>query len=163
MSDTSAGVGPFSVKLVGAHHFAFPFCGVEGNPALMNFPDSPEGRRLVAAVPLGHRALVYLMHPVMRFGAAIEYIKWDDAIEDVLKEGQRAAVAQGAVAMLEALNPRFAKLWRCIRILALIDDPRNALTPDFDFHEGDVMPEISEQEYREWYDAIPWTWTAEGL
>src|SRR5687767_9315572 len=109
MSDTSASEGMFGVKLVGPTHRAFPFCGRDGKPALMNFPDSPVGRRIAAEIPIGHKSLVYLMHPVQRFWAAIEYIKWDANVEDVLEEGRRAAVAQDAVIMMKAVNSKFAK------------------------------------------------------
>src|SRR4051812_19934674 len=95
MSDTSVSVGMFGVKLVGAIHRAFEFFGRGGKPALMNFPDSPAGRRLAAAIPIGHKSLVYLMHPVQRFWTAIEYIKWDATVEDVLEDGRRPRPRKG--------------------------------------------------------------------
>jgi hypothetical protein len=101
------------------------------------------------------------MHPVKRFWTAVEYIKWNPKIEDVLEEGMQAAVAQNAVAMMEALNSKFAKLWRCIRVLALINDPTQAPTPDFGFQEGDIMFDIGQQEYADMFHAIPWSWTDE--
>src|SRR3954462_3805226 len=70
-------IGMFGIKLVGAIQPEFPFFGREGKPPLMNFPNSPEGRHVATAIPIGHRSLVYLMHPVKRFWAAIEYVKWD--------------------------------------------------------------------------------------
>jgi hypothetical protein len=152
----------FGIKLVGHIHPAFPFFGRDGKPTLMNFPDSPEGRRIAAGIPIGHRSLVYLMHPIKRFWAAIEYIKWDCNVEDVLEEGTRAAVAQNAVAMIEVINSRFAKIWRCVRVLAWIDDPRNAPTPDFGFQEGDIMFDIGQHEYFDMFNAIPWGWTDEN-
>jgi hypothetical protein len=152
----------FGIKLVGALHYAFPFFGRDGKPPLMNFPDSPEGRRVAAEVPIGHRSLVYLMHPVKRFKAAIEYVKWDSNIDDVLEEGSRAAATQNAVAMLEVFNSRFARIWRCVRVVALIDDPMQGPATDFGFQEGDIMLGISQQEYLEWFNALPWNWTAEG-
>jgi hypothetical protein len=152
----------FGVKLVGSIHRDFPFFGRGGNPALMNFPDSAEGRRIAADIPIGHRSLVYLMHPIRRFWTAIEYIKWDGAIEDVLEEGERAAVAQNAVTLMRVVNPRFSRIWRCIRILALIDDPLYAPTPDFGFHEGEIMRDIGQQEYHDMFNAIPWSWRDES-
>jgi hypothetical protein len=124
----------------------------------MNFPDNHEGRRIAAGIPIGHKSLVYLMHPVKRFWAAIEYIKWNPSIEDVLEEGLQAAVAQNAAALMEVINPKFAKVWRCVRVLADIDDPKQAPTPDFGFHEGDIMFDIGQQEYDDWFNAIPWSW-----
>jgi len=152
-------IGMFGIKLVGEAHTAFRFFGRAGRPALMNFPDSPPGRRIAADIPIGHRSLVYVMHPIRRFWTAIEYIKWDPTINDVLTEGWQAAAAQGADAMMEAFNSHYAKLWRCIRILALMKDPQLAPTPDFGFQEGDIMREISEGEYFDMFNAIPWTWT----
>jgi hypothetical protein len=152
----------FGVKLVGHIQPAFPFFGRAGKPTVMNFPDSPEGRRLAAGIPVGHKSLVYLMHPVKRFWAAIEYIKWDSGVADVLDEGQRAAQAQNAVALMQVVNSRFAAVWRCVRMLAEIDDPARAPTPDFDFREGEVMREIREQEYEAMFEAVPWTWRHDG-
>jgi hypothetical protein len=150
----------FGIKLVGQHHAAFPFFGRDGKPALMNFPDSPDGKRLAAAIPIGHKSLVYLMHPVKRFWTAIEYIRWDPSEPDILKEGEKAAAAQNAIALVEAQNARFARYWRCIRILAWMADPMKAPTPEFSFNEGDIMREISQRYYEELYNAIPWSWTA---
>jgi hypothetical protein len=56
--------------------------------------------------------------------------------------------------MMKAVNPKFAKFWRCIRILAEIDDPMNAPTPDFGFQEGEVMREIGPQEYQDLFAAF---------
>ena len=159
MSRTRPDGGMFGIKLVGAVHPEFPFCGRDGKPTLMNFPDSLEGRRIATSIPIGHKSLVYLMHPVKHFWAAIEYIKWDPNIDDVLEEGTRAAAAQGAVALMEVLNSKFARIWRCVRVVALIDNPMNAPTPDFGFQEGDIMFDIGQQEYSDMFDAIPWTWT----
>jgi hypothetical protein len=152
--------GMFGIKLVGADHPAFPFHQKEATPALMNFPDSAEGRRIAAGVPIGHKSLVYLMAPVKRFYTAIEYIKWDSSVGNVLKEGTKAANHHGAVELMEVCYPHFAKIWRCIRMLAWINDPKNAPTPDFDFHQGDIMFDIEEAEYLELFNAIPWDWTA---
>jgi hypothetical protein len=121
MSHNSSGM--FGIKLVGAVQPQFSFFGKEGKPTLMNFPDSAEGRRIAADIPIGNKSLVYLVHPVKRFWAAIEYIKWDANINDVLKEGMQAATAQKAVATFKIYNSKFAKVWRCVRVLALIDDP----------------------------------------
>jgi hypothetical protein len=78
----------FGIKLVGPVTPEFAFFGKEGKPTLMNFPDSPEGRRIAPGVPLGHRSLVYLMDPVKRFWAAIEYIRWNHEIQDVVGKPQ---------------------------------------------------------------------------
>jgi len=155
------GGGMFGVKLVGSQHPAFSFFGRDGKPTLMNFPDGPEGRRIAASIPIGQRSLVYLMYPIKRFWTAIEYIKWDLNTDDVLEEGMRAAVAQNAVAMAEVINSKFARIWRCVRIVALIDDPMSAPTPDFGFKEGDVMLDIEKQEYLDMFNAIPWSWKDE--
>jgi hypothetical protein len=150
----------FGIKLVGAPHFDWPFLRREGKPPLMNFPNSSAGRRTAAAIPIGHQSLVYIMHPVQRLKASIEYVKWDPASDDVLEEGARAAAQQGAVALMEAHSPWFARVWRCIRVLAWIDDERMAPTPDFGFHEGEIMRDIPQQEYSELFNAIPWSWTS---
>src|SRR5438552_3067028 len=118
MSRTYPSGGMFGIKLVGHIQPEFPFFGRDAKPTLMNFPDSPEGRRIAESIPIGHRSLVYLMAPVKRFWSAIEYIKYDFNIEDVLEEGRQAAVDQKAVAMMEVLNSRFARIWRCVRIVA---------------------------------------------
>src|SRR5947209_2548254 len=78
--------GMFGIKLVGPQHKAFPFFGREGKPALMNFPNSPEGKRLAAATPIGHKSLVYLIHPVRRFWPATEYIRGVPSAPDVLEQ-----------------------------------------------------------------------------
>jgi hypothetical protein len=160
MPSTRPAGAMFGVKLVGAAHLEFPFLCKDGKPAIMNFPNGPEGRRVAAAIPIGHRSLVYLMYPVKRFWAAIEYIKWDLSINDVLKEGKQAAISQNAVALMEAYNSKYSQTWRCIRFLAVIDDPMNAPTPDFGFKEGDIMIDRSQQEYYDMFNAIPWSWTA---
>jgi hypothetical protein len=152
----------FGVKLVGPLHRAYPFFGRAGKPALINFPDSPVGRRIAADIPIGHKSLVYLMHPIKRFWSAIEYIKWDAKVADVLEEGLRAARAQNAVTLMEAANARFAKVWRCVRLLAEIDDPTRAPTPDFGFQEGEILRELGQQEYDAMFNAISWTWRADA-
>jgi hypothetical protein len=161
MSRTRANGGMFGIKLVGAAHFDLPTFGRAGNPSLMNFPDSAEGKRCASIAPVGHKSLVYLMAPVKRFWGAVEYIKWNPAIGDVLEEGRQAATSQNALAIMAVLNPHFAKVWRCIRVVAMIKDPMQAPTPDFGFKEGDVMFDIEQQEYLEMFNAIPWNWTAE--
>jgi hypothetical protein len=128
----------------------------------MNFPDNPEGRRVAASIPIGHKSLVYLMHPVKRIWAAIEYIKWDVCIADVLEEGMRAAVAQGAVAMMEAHSAKFAKVWRCIRFLAVIDDCAKSPPIGRTFQQGNIMVEIEPQDFYEMFKAVPWSWVQAG-
>src|SRR5262245_6778826 len=115
MPSGSPTIGMFGIKLVGAVQPEFAFFGRDGKPPLMNFPNSPEGRRVATAIPIGHRSLVYLMHPVKRFWSAVEYIKWDSNAKDVLDDGMRAAVAQGAVELMEVVNATYAKIWRCVR------------------------------------------------
>jgi hypothetical protein len=153
--------GMFGIKLVGEAHATFPFFKREGNPALMNFPTSEKGRTIARNIPIGHRSLVYLMAPARRLWTAIEYIKWDSHSADVLEEGSRAAVAQGATAIREVFNSHYAKIWRCIRVLAIIDDYMNGPVQDFEFHEGDIMFDMPEQEYLERFDAIPWSWRSD--
>jgi hypothetical protein len=152
----------FSIKLVGELHPEFSFFGREGKPALMNFPDTPEGRRMAASIPIGHRSLVYLMSPVKRFWAAVEYIRCDPNSADVLEDGRRAAERQNAVALMEVHNPKFAKVWRCIKHLACIDDFKKAPTPDFGFRQGDILRDLEQREYLELFNAIHWSWRTEG-
>jgi hypothetical protein len=128
----------------------------------MNFPDSSEGWHIAAAIPIGHKSLVYLMHPTKRIWAAVEYIKWDLTISDVLEEGKRAAIAQNAVEVMEVYNARFAKVWRCVRFLAVIDDLAKSPPLGREFHQGDILVEIGQQEYDDTFNAIPWRWTCEG-
>jgi hypothetical protein len=153
-------IGMFGIKLVGAITPEFAFFGRDGEPSLMNFPNSPEGRRVATTTPIGHKSLVYLMHPIKRFWTAIEYVTWDPSAANVLDDGMGAARAQGAVGLMEAVNSTYAKLWRCVRVVAMINDPMQAPTPDFQFREGEVLREISLQEYQDLFDAIPWSWTA---
>jgi hypothetical protein len=150
--------GMFSIKLVGHEQPHFPACTRAGKPALMNFPDSPEGRRIAASIPNGHRSLVYLMAPTKRIWAAIEYIKWDEKITDVLEEGRQAAQAQGAVALMDILAPHYAKVWRCVRFLADVSPPEHGLAVNYEFHQGEVIREISQQEYDDLFNAASWTW-----
>jgi hypothetical protein len=151
----------FGLKLVGPTHFDQPVFGRDGKPSLMNFPDSVEGKRCASVVLIGHRSLVYLMAPIKRFWGAVEYIKWNPEIDDVLEEGRRAAANQNVAAIMEVLNPRFSRVWRCIRVVAMINDPTQAPTPDFPFKKGDVMFDIEQREYLEMFNAVPWSWTAE--
>src|SRR5262249_6832603 len=130
MSSGSPTIGMFGIKLVGAVQPEFVFFGRDGNPPLMNLPNSPERRRRGTAIPIGHRSLVYLMHPVKRFWSAVEYTKWDSNAANVLDDGMRAAVAQNAVELMEVVNSTYAKIWRCVRVLAMINDPTQAPTPD---------------------------------
>ena len=47
--------------------------------------------------------------------------------------------------------------------LSLYRRPHKGPTPDFGFNEGrGFSREISQQEYEEMYNAVPWTWTADG-
>ena len=48
----------FGIKLVGDNTPEFAFFGRAGAPSLINFPDSPEGRRIATSVPIGHKVLV---------------------------------------------------------------------------------------------------------
>jgi hypothetical protein len=59
-------------------------------------------------------------------------------------------------------NPHYAKIWRCVRVVALIDDPRKAPTPDFGFKQGDIMFDIEHRDYLDFFDAVPWSWTIDG-
>src|SRR5262249_2898160 len=115
-----------------------------------------------AGIPIGHKSLVYLMHPVRRFWAAIEYIRWDAKVADVLEDGLRAAQAQDAVVLMEAVNARFAKGWRRVRAVAEIDDRTRAPTPDFGFQEGEILREVTQHDYEAMFHAIPWTWRADA-
>lgn len=152
--------GMFGIKLVGPDHTAFDFHRMGAEPtALMNFPDSPAGRKIASSVPIGHKSLVYLMAPRKRFASAIEYVKWDHGIEDVLREGTKVAMHHNAIEMLKACNyPRFAKIWRCVRVIAWIEIPENGPATDFNFHQGDIMFDMDEAEYFEMFDAVPWDW-----
>jgi hypothetical protein len=76
----------------------------------MVFPDSSKGRQVAAAIPIGHRSLVYLMYPIRRIWAAVEYIKCDPSVSDLLEEGNRAAISQNAVAVMEAHNEKFSRI-----------------------------------------------------
>src|SRR5262249_7438144 len=143
MSRNYSSPGMFSIKLVGDVTPQFPFFRRDGKPPLMVFPDSAEGRQAAAGIPIGHKSLVYLMYPVKRIWAAVEYIKWDPSISDFLEEGTLAASSQNAVAMMEVYNARFSKVWRCVRFLAVIDDVAKSPPLDLSFHQGDIMVEIS--------------------
>ena len=154
--------GMFGIKLVGDNTPEFPFFGRGGTPTLMNFPDSAEGRRIAANIPIGHKTIVYLMHPTMRFWSVIEFIN-SESSKDVLQAGMEAAVAQNAVAVMNVVNPKFAKVWRCVRVLAMIDNPMNAPTPDFAFQQGEILRFIDEREFADYFNAIPWSWTVEGI
>jgi hypothetical protein len=46
-------------------------------------------------------------------------------------------------------------------MLAVIDDPTNAPTPDFDFQEGEVMRDLGQHEYLDYFNAVPWSWRVE--
>jgi hypothetical protein len=63
--------------------------------------------------------------------------------------------------MMEALNPHFSRIWRCVRVLAFINDPFQAPTPDFGFQKGDTMFDIEPREYFDMFNAIPWSWPLE--
>jgi hypothetical protein len=158
MASTHHTCGMFSIKLVGASHPSLPACTKAGKPALMNFPDSPEGRRIAASIPNGHRSLVYLMAPRKCIWAAIEYIKWDEKTADVLEEGRQAAQAQNAIALMQVLAPHYAKVWRCVRFLADVTPLEHGLAIDHEFHQGEVIRPISQQEYDDLFNAAPWTW-----
>jgi hypothetical protein len=111
-------------------------------------------------VKIGHRSLVYLMAPTKRLWAAVEYVRWCPGIADVLVEGREEANAQGAVTLMEAVNRKFAKVWRCIRCLAVIDDPMKGPLADFCFQEGDIMFDMDQRDYLGLFNAVPWSWPA---
>jgi hypothetical protein len=148
----------FSIKLVGDIQPNIPACTRAGNPALMNFPDSPEGLRVAATIPIGHKSLVYLQAPTKLIWAAIEYIEWHPEYGDVLEQGRRAAEAQDAIALMGTLAPHYARLWRCIRYLADVTPPRDGFAIDYHFHQGEVMREISPEEYERLFGLTAWTW-----
>lgn len=152
--------GKFGIKLVGHDFPEYPFFRKDTNPALMCFPDSEMGRHVASVIPIGHRSLVYLMAPVKRIWAAVEYIKTDPIRESVLDEGRRAAIKHGAIKILKVVAPHYASYFRCVRFVAEIEDPANVPTPDFGFSQGDVGFDIDEADYLELYNAKPWTWTA---
>jgi hypothetical protein len=161
--------GMFGLKLVSHYHFKFDFFNRNGKPALMNFPDSPEGRRIAPLVRIGHRSLVYLMTPraedgvpdplgmSKHIGAAIEYVHENPKL-NLLDDGMEAANKQKAVAYHETMGfAHWARLFRCIRIVAWIDDPRNGPIQDFQFSKGDTMFDITKEYYDELYNQIPST------
>jgi hypothetical protein len=153
----------FSIKLVGGGKPSISACTRAGKPSVMNFPDSREGQRVAASIPIGHRSLVYLMAPTKRIWAAIEYIRCDTEMTDMVRAGRHAAETQNAVALMQVLAPHYANIWRCIRFLAEIDRPEDGPAIDYDFHQGEVNREISQQEYNDLFNSIPWTWlTAEA-
>jgi hypothetical protein len=158
MTRASNACGMFSIKLVGAVQPNFPVLTRAGNPALMNFPSSREGRRVAACTPIGHKSLVYLQAPTMRIWAAIEYIEWDGGKGDVLEQGRRAAEAQGIVELMKIHAPHYASIWRCIRYLAEVTPPEQGLLMNYDFHQGEVIREISREEYERLFNATEWTW-----
>lgn len=153
--------GMYSIKLIHPDHLKCPyftddFDGGGGRWPLMNFTSDGNGPAVAARVPIGHRALVYVIH-LQKFIWAIEYI-------GTLAQGQQAAKAHGG---LDDQLPKWRELLLPIRFLAKVDVEAAPSAADIYVSTGIrftpnqyTMKYISAAEYEAIFNAITWQWTA---
>jgi hypothetical protein len=154
--------GMYSIKLVSPAHFDdvrfTPDTANDGRPRLMNFSDQGRTPAIAASISPGHRALVYVTHPVQKLVWAIEYT-------GTIQDGQKAAAAW-PVPGHPALS-QWEKIFIPIHFLATID-PDSAPYAEAVFHQAGVaftpnvfsMKHISADEYQRIFDTIQWQWLA---
>jgi hypothetical protein len=152
----------YSIKLVHPphlHHVRFtPDTENDGRPRLMNFSDQERTRTIAAGIQPGHKALVYVTHPVQKLIWAIEYT-------GTVQDGEQVAAAW-PVPGNRALS-QFETTFLPIRFLATID-PDSAPDAQTVFHQAGViftpnnfpMKHISAEVYQRIYAAIQWQWVA---
>lgn len=124
---------------------------------LMNFPDNDKGRAVAMNIPDRHRALVYVTQPVGGFLWAIRFM-------GSLADGAAAAKGQS----LQGSEHERHNVYRLIKIIARIDDPKRAPTPDalatksgFCFKPNQsTLRYIARDDYDRMFEAIPWDWSA---
>lgn len=150
----------YSIKLIHPNHLNYPyftqdFDGSDGRLPLMNFTSEGNGPSIAARIPIGHRALVYVIH-LQKFIWAVEYI-------GTLAQGQQAAKAHG---FLDDQAPKWRKVLLPIRFMARVDleaAPSAAdiyVSTGFRFTPNQyTMKYISASEYQAIYNAITWQWT----
>lgn len=149
--------GMFSIKLIHPRHLDYPyftedFDGTDGCHPLMNFSGDGNGPSIAANIPVGHRALVYVIEHG-KFIWAIEYV-------GTVEQGSRAAIAHGIA------QDEFTSKWSVylpIRFLAKVDlksapraddvcrDAKVTFTPN-----RFTMKYITAQEYQAIFDAMTW-------
>lgn len=153
--------GMFSIKLVKPGHLGGDFHTpprdhkTDVRQRVMNFRDRPRPLALAESIRPGHRALVYVTHPVMKFIWAIEYT-------GTLEDGNQAAAA---FPVDINAHPEWRAILLPIRFLATID-VNAALDAqviaqqagvDFTPHQVSMM-HISEAAFQNLFDAINWNW-----
>jgi hypothetical protein len=147
----------YGIKLIHPDHFNYPhmtedFDGNDGRRTLMNFSGDNNSRSIAANIPVGHRALVYVIND-HKFVWAIEYIGG-------LEDGQRAALAHG-------IQPnQLTTKWHIflpIKLRARVC-LENAPTADELFERTGIrftpnqftMKYITAADYRKLFEAIRW-------
>jgi hypothetical protein len=155
--------GMYSIKLVHPRHLNHPYFTPDthhdGRPRLMNFSDQGHTPALAASIRRGHRALVYVTRPKMRFVWAIEYT-------GTVQDGQQVAAAYPVPA--NAMPAEWSKIFLPIRFLATIIDVDSAPEAQDVLRKAGVdftpnafpMKHISATEYQQIFDAIKWEWLA---
>jgi hypothetical protein len=142
----------YSIKLVHPKHLTYwfftPDVHCDGRQRWMNFSNNEHARAIADGIPVGHRALVYVIS-VQRFVWAIEYT-------GTVQDGEQVATGSG-------LSPEWSKVFLPIRFLAAVGEG-NQQTADEVLADADVsfspntfpMKYITADEYQELYDAIDW-------
>ena len=148
----------YSIKLVHPghlnHEFFTPDTGNDGRPRLMNFSDQGHTPALAASICPGHKALVYVTHPVKKFVWAIEYT-------GTVQDGQRAASAYPVPP--NVMPSEYCKVFLPIRFLATVEldsapDAQAILRQAGVVFIPNAFPmkHISESDYQKIFDAITW-------
>jgi hypothetical protein len=151
--------GMFSIKLVHPPHLEHVFftpttSNSVGLPRLMNFSDRGHAPSIAAGIRAGHRAIVYVTHPIQKFVWAIEYT-------GSVQDGQRVTTT---FSMLADLPPEWGTVVLPIRFLATIIDVAAAPAAQdvlaqtgLDFTPNAFpMKHISGAEYQKLFNAINW-------
>ena len=154
--------GMFSIKLVKPGHLKYRYFvprldAADDSTRLMNFHDRPRTLALATSIRPGHRALVYVTSPVMKFVWAIEY-------SGTVEDGQRVAKDQW---QLDVSSSHEWRIFIPIRFLATIDikdspqarDVVEQAGVDFTPRQTSMIP-ISASDYVKIVDAISWQWVA---
>src|SRR5688572_24915018 len=149
--------GMYGIKLIRPEHLDVPcltdeFDGPSGPFSLMNFSNEGRGPAVARNIPLGHRALVYVIHR-QKFVWAIEFT---------------GSVEQGMKAADElAIRPHFItnrwSLFRPIRFVAKVALATAPTAAEIAERTGIrfiansfTHTYISAEKYRAIYDAVPW-------
>lgn len=123
-------------------------------PALMNFKNDPNGRKLADGLPIGHRCLVYVTE--------VQLFIWVIEFTGTVTDGEVARKRHG----IPPTRHQPFTVYRPIRFVAKVEPwdkgaPRASVCAksgvDFSPTQGDSHVDLTEDQYNRMFNAIPWT------